>query len=340
MSSHRHSVSISGKSAYTSTVTNPDLSPYLQTANLEAALKVSPTIASLLLRVAALEGGTVTPPPPPPPPPPPSGTTFLSSPAHAPISLSGQTGGTVGPYSIAGYTGQSAVTLSNCHGVTVQIDVDNCLGGVYAVDCTDIIVIGSRFRNIGDNTIGSGHSNAVQFNRVHGTLSAIRNCKVLGGHTEDMFSIFDSGGDDAAHPIYVEDNQLESPLTDQPLYRAWSSGSGSGTMVESGTHVVIQRNTYLNVGQGGLGFNGGDDVHYLNNVLYGAQRPQNNVGLYGLPATSGLWEVRGNRVWWKNAAGTPNPAWKPGTLVTTPAWDPVNTWQDTTINPADLAVVL
>lgn len=292
---------------------------------------------ALTSRVTALEPAPT--PPPVPTPPPPAAGAFLSYPASGVISLNGVSDKTVGPFSIADHPTQLAVTLVNCHRITVLVDVDNCLGGVYAMDCTDIVTEDCRGRDIGDNTIGSGHSNFVQYNRVTG--GAIRRNKVYGGHTEDMISIFQSGGPDAAHPLVVEDNHLESPLTDTPDARAWSSGSGTGTMVEDGHHVVVQRNTYLNVGQGGLGFNGGDDVHYLDNVLYCAKRPGGNVGLYGLPTSSGSWEVRRNRSYWFNAGGTPNPCWKPDSLATIPAdWDTDNHWQDASIVAADLKVTL
>lgn len=271
---------------------------------------------------------------PPTPPSFPTGTSQTTA-----MVLTGQHDMTVSGYYFHGIAGQPALQLVSCARITVtDCDFQGNCGDIYAVDSTDIVIDGGiRAKDTGDGTIGSGHSNVVQFNRVAGTISAVRGLQVYGGNTEDMVSIFDSGGDDSSHPIIVENCAFESPLPPDSL--AWSSGSGSGTMVESGTHVVVQNNTYLNVGQGGLGFNGGTDVRYLGNILYGAQRTGANVGLYGLPLSSGLWIVQRNRVWWKNASGSLNSHWKPTSLAAT-GWSTDNTWDDTTINPADLVVVL
>jgi hypothetical protein len=208
------------------------------------------------------------------------------------------------------------------------------VGGVYVVNSTNVTVTWNRFQNIGDGTIGSGHSNYVQFNRSTGGY--IAHNKGIGGNTEDMISLFQSGGASASSPLIVEYNAFQGTN--------WTSGSGSGTMAgdAGGSHIVVRYNTYLNPGQVGIGVPGGSDIHVLNNTTYGAQRGKSNVGIYvwnqGSGTCSGI-EAGGNRVFWINASGKANPAWNAGNCGTVSNWD-TNTWQDATIDPATLQVAL
>ena len=98
-----------------------------------------------------------------------------------------------------------------------------------------------RARNTGDGTIGSGHGNVIQFNNSWQTpattASGVRRVNAYGGDTEDMISIFKSGGVDAAHPLVIEDVHIESPLSG-PL--AWSSGRApASTSPTAGGHDII-----------------------------------------------------------------------------------------------------
>jgi hypothetical protein len=79
-----------------------------------------------------------------------------------------------------------------------DLDFDGCVGAIFLLGCTDIRIEDIRARNIGDGTIGSGHSNVIQLNSTIG--GAIRRVRGRDGHTEDMISVFKSGGSDAAHP--------------------------------------------------------------------------------------------------------------------------------------------
>jgi len=247
----------------------------------------------------------------------------------------------VGDESWQGKTGQVALTISGANNVYLHdLDFADNGGAIFLINCTGQIRIENiRARNTGDGTIGFGHSNVIQLNNTtdNGT-GGIRNVKALGGNTEDMISIYQSGGIDSTHPLIIENNQLESPLTNQsnPTVLAWSSTSGSGMMLgdSSGSHIIARYNTLLNVGQVGIGEPNGTDVHVLSNIVYGAQRANSNVGIYAYTAGGGN-EVANNRIYWLNASGSANP-----TNIDSGVTQAGNVLQDTTIDPNTLHVVL
>jgi hypothetical protein len=281
-----------------------------------------PRRASLLpwLVVAALILAAATPIPVATPTPivgDPWSVAFMSRPASGPVVINGKTNVTVSGYSFRGIADR-AITIENSSNVTIAAnDFSGNVGGIYCLNSTNVSVTWNRFQNIGNGTIGGGHSNFIQFNACTGGY--IANNKGIGGDTEDMVSLYKSGGADATHPLIVENNAFESPLPPDP--NAWSSSSGSGTMIGDGggSHIIVRNNTYRNVGQVGIGIAGGSDIHVLDNVIYGAQRPLSNVGVYvwnqSGGACSGI-EVNGNRVRWTNAAGASNGYWNAGNCGT------------------------
>ena len=228
-----------------------------------------------------------------------------------------------------------AIIVENCNNVTITgNDFSGDVGGVYVLNSTNVTVTWNRFQNIGDGTIGSGHSNYVQFNQSTGGYIAYN--KGIGGNTEDMISLYRSGGASSSSPLIVEHNAFEGTN--------WSSGSGSGTMSgdAGGSHIVVRYNTFLNPAQVGIGVPGGTDIHILNNTIYGGQRAKSNVGLYVWNQSSGTCsgiEAGGNRVFWINASGAANPAWNSGNCGTVAGWS-TNVWQDTSIDPTALKVSL
>jgi hypothetical protein len=236
--------------------------------------------------------------------------------------------------------GVVALVISNSNNVTVTAnDFDNTTGGIYCINSTNVTITWNRFRNIGNNTIGSGHSNYIQFNNCWGGY--IAHNKGIGGLTEDMVSIYMSGGVDSAHPLIIELNAFESPLTDLPNIRSWTSGSGSGFMLaDSGGHdITVQNNTVLTPGQVGIGIPGGQRVRVLNNTLYGAKRTGANVGIYMVNYSGGAYgghEVSGNQIKWVNAAGNDNPMYLPDDTGSTIGANDTN-WAG---DPATLHVTL
>lgn len=219
-----------------------------------------------------------------------------------------------------------AIVLDDCNNVTVTAnDFSGDVGGVYALRSTNVTVTWNRFQNIGDGTIGSGHSNYVQFNNVTGGL--IDHNKGIGGNTEDMVSVYQSNS------ITVNNNQFEGTN--------WTSGSGSGIALGDGggNNNTASNNILINPGQVGIFIAGGTGNSILNNTIYGAQRPKSNVGIYVWNQSSAACSnatVNGNQVSWYNAAGAPNPFWDGencGSVTGTNQWDAV-------LDPLALAVAL
>ncbi len=287
----------------------------------------------------------VDPTPPPSDPTPPPAGAFLSYPHQSgPTTINGGTNVVVSDKTWQGFSTKTALVISGAHNVYVHdVDFADNGGDIFLVNCSGQIRIENvRARNTGDGTIGSGHGNVIQLNNTwdDGT-GGIRGVQALGGDTEDMISIFKSGGVDASHPLVIENNHLESPLSG-PL--AWSSGSGTGiNLADAGGHDIIARNnTLLNVGQVGLQINEGTRVHIVNNIVYGAARPNSNTGISqwasGACGCSGN-EIANNRIWWVKSNGSASPYWSSGTAGTI-LGTVTNVLQDTSINPATLHVVL
>jgi parallel beta-helix repeat protein len=227
-----------------------------------------------------------------------------------------------------------AIVIEGCNNVTITgNDFSGDVGAVYAINSTNVTITWNRFQNIGDGTIGSGHSNYVQFNNTWGGY--VGHNKGVGGNTEDLISVYESGGASAASPLVIEYNAFEGTN--------WSSGSGSGSMLgdAGGTHIVIRYNTYLSPGQVGIGVPSGTDIHVTDNTIYGAKRTSSNVGIYvwnqATAQCSGI-EVARNQVKWYRDDGVANPYWDAGNCGTV-AGESSNNW-NASIDPASLHVVL
>ena len=97
--------------------------------------------------------------------------------------------------------------------------------------------------------------------------------KGIGGDTEDIVSLHNSGGS-PEEPLVVENNHFEGTN--------WSSASGSGIALgDSGsTYSIARNNILLNPGQVGIFIAGGTHNAIVDNVVYGEQRPLSNVGIY------------------------------------------------------------
>ena len=101
-----------------------------------------------------------------------------------------------------------AIIIERCNNVTITAnDFSNVVGGIYVLDSTNVTITWNRYENIGDGTIGSGHSNFVQFNKSTGGY--IAHNKGIGGNTEDIISIFQSGGTSASSPLIIEYNAFQ-----------------------------------------------------------------------------------------------------------------------------------
>src|SRR5207237_2283496 len=134
------------------------------------------------------------------------------------------------------------ITIENCTNVTITAnDFDTVTGAIFIRNSHNVTITWNRYRNVGNGTIGSGHSNFVQLNNTFDGY--IGHNKGKDGNTEDIISIFQSGGSSATSPLVIEYNQFEGTN--------WTSSSGSGTMLgdAGGAHMIVRNNTMLTPGQ-------------------------------------------------------------------------------------------
>jgi hypothetical protein len=228
-----------------------------------------------------------------------------------------------------------------------DLDFDGNVGDIFLINVTGNIRIENiRARNTGNGTIGSGHSNVIQFNNSwqgapNDGVSGVRNVQAYGGDTEDIISVYKSGGVDASHPLVLSDLHIESPLP--PSSEAWSSGSGTCVnLADAGGHdIILENSTLLNCGAVGIQMNEPTRVVARNNIVYGAARTTSNVGLSQWSGSSCSTctgnAYLNNRVWWVKASGSGSAMWLSGNY---PVADVGNAKQDTTIVPSTLHVAL
>jgi hypothetical protein len=226
-----------------------------------------------------------------------SETPFLAYPASDPIVIDGGTDIELSELSIT--EGTIAVTIRNVDGAYIHdIDFENVVGGIYVYNSTDVVIENVRGRNVGDGTIGSGHSNYVQFAESVG--GAVRNSVFIGGDTEDMISTWHSGG------IVIENNYLEND--------DWSSASGTGIILSDGEgspnngNITVRNNVLINPGQVGIQCIDGPNLKVYGNVVYGEARPLSNQPFSsweGRPEA----EVYGNTHRWYKPDGTQTSSW-------------------------------
>jgi hypothetical protein len=274
---------------------------------------------------AATPAPTPEPTPRATPVPPPAGEVgFLQRPDSGPIVRDGGSSVTISNISIRGGTVNGprgiGITIKNVHGsITIRdVDLADLVGGIYIVNSSGTLVIENvRSRNIGDGTIGAGHSNHIQL--AESSFSGyIRDNRFVGGRTEDMISMWHAGGRGSGDELIVEDNRLEGLVSDSSTARAWTSASGTGIIISDGAgsskngYVIVRRNRLLTPGQVGIQHIDGPGIQTYGNIIYATKRGGNNN-----PLTS--WEgsprgtVRDNRYCWTNADGSqPSPWLHPG----------------------------
>ncbi len=288
---------------------------------------------------------TPTPAPtaaPTPTPAPASGSglwaaSFLSRPTSGPIRKVGGCDGLV----IEGLTFKDlgtdveAIHLERCNNVTIRAnDFARVAQAITVVDSTNVKIEWNRYLDItGPHArVGKNRANFVQL--VNVTRGYISNNKGKGGDTEDVVSMYRSGGTSTS-PFIIEDNHFEGTN--------WTSGSGSGIALgdEGSAYSIARNNTLLNIGQVGIFIAGGTNHKILDNIIYGEQRASSNVGLYVWNQySSGCsgHEVRGNRVSWRKADGSVNPSWNGGNCGSISGWSD-NTWT-APLDPSTLRVGL
>ncbi|MDQ1511025.1 MAG: hypothetical protein QOG50_2869 [Actinomycetota bacterium] len=311
----------------------------------------APTTTTLPPTTTTAAPTTTTAPPTTTTTQPPSAGAFLSYPHQsATLSVSGNDV-VVADKTWQGFTGQVPLVVSNAHNVYLHnLDFADNGGDIFLINVTGNIRIEDiRARNTGDGTIGSGHGNVIQFNNswqaaTDDGINGVRRVYALGGDTEDMISVYKSGGIDVAHPLVISDVHLESPLPSSSSTPAWTSGSGTCVnLADAGGHDIrLQNSTLLNCGAVGIQMNEPQsNVKATNNTVYGAARTTSNVGLSqwssgscsACPGNAYL----NNHVWWVKSTGSASAMWLSGNY---PVADSGNVKQDATIVPGFLHVAL
>jgi len=228
-----------------------------------------------------------------------------------------------------------AIHLERCNNVTIRAnDFARVAQAITVIDSTNVRIEWNRYEDIfgPHQREGKHRANFIQLVDVAG--GSIADNKGKGGDTEDIVSMFRSGGT-ADDPFIIERNHFEG--TD------WTSGSGSGIALgDTGSaHSIARDNTLLNVGQVGIFIAGGTNHKILDNVIYGEERPASNVGVYVWSQSDGPCadhEVRGNQVTWRAADGAPNARWDGQNCGVIDGWSD-NAW-DAQLDPATLEVGL
>ena len=228
-----------------------------------------------------------------------------------------------------------AIHLENCNNVTIRAnDFARVSQGITVLRSTNVRIEWNRYLDITGphERVGRHRANFVQLVEV--SRGYIGHNKGKGGDTEDIVSMYHSGGTSAS-PFVIEYNHFEGTN--------WTSSSGSGIALGDGSsaYSIARNNTLLNVGQVGLFIAGGTNHKILDNVIYGEQRARSNVGIYvwnQSSTTCSGHEVSGNRVWWRKADGASNPAWNAGNCGTVSGWS-TNDW-NASLDPAALRVGL
>jgi hypothetical protein len=264
-------------------------------------------------------------------------------PTHAEYNISGGSSVLIENVTILGGSLSSpsgiAITIQNVTGnITIRnVDFRDKIGGIYLLNCSGTLSITNiRGENIGDSSIGSGHSNYIQFNGCVFTGS-VSGCQFRAGRTEDMISIFQSGGTGIGSELVIENNHLQGLVSDDAGARAWNSSSGTGIIVGDGGggnagNTIVRNNTLLTPGQVGLQHIDGSNIQTYGNIIYGQQRTQNNnpiTTFSGNPSGS----IHNNTYYWTNNDGShPTPYNGAGTMTF------YSNTQDPSLNPTDYEI--
>jgi uncharacterized protein YkwD len=287
----------------------------LMTARVDSAgFAWSKTAAGEVYFAGELVDYSAVPTPAPAPQPIPSAPAFLSRPVSGQIRYADATDVEIKGKTIRGFGGADvAIVLNRVKRAWIHdVDFADMIGFIYAVDCEDIRITDCRGRNVGDGTIGSGHSNFIQFSRTHGGEIA-RNLW-LGGNVEDNISIFESGGKSSTAYLTVHDNVLVGLDSDTAYARAWTRASGTGIILgdgSTGSWIDVYNNKIYSPGQVGIQIIGGIGHRVHNNDVCArprAGKTNPNVGISSYQGDPHA-EVFSNRVSWQRNDGSFNSHW-------------------------------
>jgi hypothetical protein len=262
---------------------------------------------------------------------------FLSRTPSGPVTCNGQSNVVISGKQFVGIgNDQSAIRITNCRNVLITAnDFKDDAQSITVVNSTNVEISWNRYQNITGPHERNGTNRANFTQWVSSRGGSIHDNKGIGGDTEDIISIYQSGGIDAAHPLIIEHNAFEGTN--------WTSTSASGAMLgdAGGSHIAVRNNTLLNPGAAGMGIAGGTGIHITDNTIYGTQRLSSNVGIYTwnqYPGPCSGHEIARNKVKWYNAGGAMNPVWDAGNCGLIAGVN-TNDWY-AAIDPATLHVTL
>jgi hypothetical protein len=262
---------------------------------------------------------------------------FLSRPQSGPIRYNGNCNNLVIENKTFRDLGANveAIRLENCNNVVIRAnDFARVAQAITVWNSTNVRIEWNRYQDIlGPHArVGLNRANFAQLANV--SMGYIGHNKGKGGDTEDIISMYHSGGS-SSQPFIIEYNHFEGTN--------WTSGSGSGIALGDGTsqYSIARYNKLLNPGQVGIFIAGGTNHKILDNVVYGERRASSNVGIYVWNQSStpcSGHEVARNQVYWRKADGSVSGAWNGGNCGTISGWSG-NTW-NATLDPASLKVSL
>lgn len=230
------------------------------------------------------------------------------------------------------YTGQAAasIKLLNDTNITLILPVvANSTGiGISIVSCANVTIthatvhdqrfgiVATQSTNVRIDTcyIYNMHSanpndlnHPVQLDNSTGRIVGNRIlCDTLTASQDDAINIWQSYGTQAAL-IVVSGNYINGGTS-------WS-GVGIQLGDGGGAWQIATDNVIINPGGCGAGI-AGNNVSFINNVVYGSHRSITNVGLDVEGKKGSTATITGNQVYWFNNAGISNPYYKKGVKVT------------------------
>lgn len=276
------------------------------------------------------------------------GNVYVSS---APISITGQTGGTItGKIIDLGGGATVGIKLTNCHNMTIRkvkvqnsttdgIQLNNCSGiridssevfnvkrGINVLSCTGGIDVEYNQMRDMQGPVPAGQF--IQFNASTGAGNKFNNNLCLnetGTHPEDAINCFMSSGTSSS-PIEIAFNIVVG---------GGPSTNGGGIMLgdSGGSYENAHDNILVDPGQYGMSISGGDHISIVNNHVYARQQSFTNVGIYvwaqqggsPTPVTITNATVSGNQVNWTNSTGASNGNWLAPGESTPTGWS-TNNW--------------
>lgn len=245
------------------------------------------------------------------------------------------------PYLFDGTNRHVCVLLSSCRRIVVRNCDFDTVGQPIAIvnGGAEIVTEYCRARNITGPSARHGVQSGNFIQTVGGPRQiTVQHNKILGGDTEDIISLF------SASDSVVRKNEIQGARPDL-IDGGWTSASGTGIILGDGggaDSCVAEDNKIYLPGQVGVAIAGGTRMISRRNIVYQLTqlpRANSNVGMYALnyygqPFGDHLFQD--NRVkFWSDGGNVWNGVYNPGN-----ARDEGNNWNDDTIDPAELEVVL